>query len=210
MDSRFTRIPARVALGTTLLLAAGSALAHPHWHDRDDDERGYARVLEARPRYVEVRVNVPRQRCWSEGEGHRGDRRVGSTLLGGLLGGVIGHQFGDRDGRGPATVAGAVIGGVIGHEIGESQDRRDDGDYRDYRDYRDGRGYRGDRDGRYGGDYRYDRDERSGTRCSTEYVPSTERRFDGYDVVYEYGGREYRTVMSYDPGPRLAVAPTWR
>lgn len=44
-------------------------------------------------------------------------------------------------------------------------------------------------------------------QCSTQ--TSYENRTMGYDVVYEYAGREYNTQMPYDPGPtiRLQVTP---
>jgi uncharacterized protein YcfJ len=209
MNIRSSRIPGRLALGIALALAAGSALAHPGWRDRDGDGRGdagddgwdagrYARVLDARPHYVDVRVDVPEQRCWSDRGASRGDdrHRVGGTLLGGLLGGVIGHNIGDGDGRGVSTAAGVVIGSVIGHQIGAAADERDGRYGRDDGD-----------DGRYG---RGDRDERYAQHCRTVLRPSYERRIEGYDVVYEYAGRRYQTRLAYDPGPRLAVAPTWR
>ncbi|MGF1723291.1 glycine zipper 2TM domain-containing protein [Photobacterium nomapromontoriensis] len=44
-------------------------------------------------------------------------RRNGwETLLGGVIGGLIGHQFGDGTGREVATVIGAVAGAGIAHE----------------------------------------------------------------------------------------------
>jgi uncharacterized protein YcfJ len=44
-------------------------------------------------------------------------------------------------------------------------------------------------------------------QCSTQ--TSYENRTMGYNVVYEYAGREYNTQMPYDPGPtiRLQVTP---
>jgi uncharacterized protein YcfJ len=39
------------------------------------------------------------------------------TVVGGLAGGVIGHQFGGGKGKTAATVAGAVAGGVVGNQI---------------------------------------------------------------------------------------------
>ena len=43
--------------------------------------------------------------------------------------------------------------------------------------------------------------------CTTENT--IENRTVAYDVVYEYGGRQYNTRLPYDPGPtvRLQVAP---
>ncbi|GAB3774986.1 hypothetical protein GCM10028796_50290 [Ramlibacter monticola] len=43
--------------------------------------------------------------------------------------------------------------------------------------------------------------------CTTENT--IENRTVGYDVVYEYGGRQYATRLPYDPGPtvRLQVSP---
>ncbi len=211
--------PAIRSLLTATLLAATvqTAVAHPgdgRWGgDRDDEERGdYARVLDSRPHYVEVRVDVPQRRCWNGRGADEGDRRVGGTLLGGLIGGVLGHNLAGGEDRGFGTAAGAVVGGLIGHEVGRQRDEEAGGyernygrdDRRDYRDYRDDRGDRGDRGDR---DYR-------GERCRTVMIPRYERRVDGYDVVYEYEGRRYRTHLPYDPGPRLdlraADAPAWR
>ena len=41
------------------------------------------------------------------------------TVLGGLAGGVIGHQIGSGAGNTVATVAGAIGGAVLGHELEE-------------------------------------------------------------------------------------------
>ncbi len=178
-----------------VLCAVQTAAAHPgagRWNgERDDyarqDRDEYARVLEARPRYVEVRVDVAERGCWSQSR-DRGERNhAGGALLGGLLGGVLGHNLAGGDERGFATAAGALAGGVIGHELARQQDNDDGG-----------------RSPRYDG----------GTRCQSVVRPRYERQFDGYDVIYEYDGRRYQTHLPYDPGAWLDLsvvnAPSWR
>jgi uncharacterized protein YcfJ len=219
MDQTTLRTPARVALGAALLLATGSALAHPgYWGGRDDrddeDRRPLARVLDVAPHYVAVRIDVPEQRCWNERTGDGGDdrgRRTGGVLLGGLIGGVIGHTLGDEDSRGLTTVAGAVVGGLIGHEVAASGDD----DRRYGRDEGYGRDDRYERYDRVERDRRYDRDPpRYAQRCQVFSRPQYQRRLEGYDVVYQYEGRRYRTRLPYDPGPTLDLnrvgAPDWR
>jgi uncharacterized protein YcfJ len=39
------------------------------------------------------------------------------TVLGALVGGVIGHQFGGGTGKALTTAGGAVAGGAIGHHV---------------------------------------------------------------------------------------------
>jgi outer membrane lipoprotein SlyB len=46
------------------------------------------------------------------------------AVVGGLLGGVVGHQFGKGDGKKAMTVVGAVGGAVAGHEIEKTQNRK--------------------------------------------------------------------------------------
>ena len=56
--------------------------------------------------------------------GQRSDNHVGGgTVLGAIVGGVLGNQVGKGDGRKAATVAGAVAGGAIGHRV-EKDNRR--------------------------------------------------------------------------------------
>jgi outer membrane lipoprotein SlyB len=61
-----------------------------------------------------------------------GGSAVAGTLVGGAVGAVVGHQFGDGKGQDLATVAGAVGGAIAGHEIQQrSQERRAaQGEYR--------------------------------------------------------------------------------
>jgi outer membrane lipoprotein SlyB len=47
------------------------------------------------------------------------------TLLGGVAGGVIGHQIGSGRGNTAATIVGAVAGGVIGHEVEKARSEQD-------------------------------------------------------------------------------------
>jgi outer membrane lipoprotein SlyB len=45
----------------------------------------------------------------------------GGTLIGGIAGGVIGHQIGSGRGNTTATIAGAIGGAVVGNEIEKKQ-----------------------------------------------------------------------------------------
>jgi uncharacterized protein YcfJ len=40
-------------------------------------------------------------------------------------------------------------------------------------------------------------------RCTT--VDATRQQLQGYEVHYQYGGREYTTQLPYDPGQRIRV-----
>lgn len=48
---------------------------------------------------------------------HKGQGTGLGAVAGGLLGGVVGHQFGGGNGKDAMTVLGAVGGGVAGHQI---------------------------------------------------------------------------------------------
>lgn len=103
-------------------LVCAPAYAKDHSRDRErhwqDDDIEYAKVVSARPIYQQVQVSAPRQECIEERvvtrePAYRGHNN-GAALLGAILGGVAGHQFGKGRGNSVATAAGAVIGAGIG------------------------------------------------------------------------------------------------
>ena len=103
------------------------------------------------------------------------------TIAGGVIGGVVGRQFGSGNGRDAMTVLGTLIGASIGHEAG----RREHHDYDDYGHAR----------------------VRSHPieRCETHYTTREERELDGYRVTYRFAGREYTTRTQEHPGNRIRV-----
>lgn len=52
-------------------------------------------------------------------------REAVGAVLGGVAGGVIGHELGKGDNQRVATVAGAVIGVLVGSQIGRAMDEHD-------------------------------------------------------------------------------------
>lgn len=75
-------------------------------------------IFSARVTGVRAVVGAPSERCWIERqqvERNNDNNSTGRTLLGAVLGGVIGHQIGGGTGRDIATVGGAVAGGVLGN-----------------------------------------------------------------------------------------------
>jgi uncharacterized protein YcfJ len=181
MDIRKNTIGALVALS----LMPVAALAD------DPPNRGaydYARVTQVEPLYRTVRTSEPRETCWNEEVVNHDQRRdaaprgrAGRTIVGGLLGGLVGAQLGDGRGRDAATVAGALIGSAIANDNA----RRDD--Y--YRDQA-----RGD-----------DRYTEVVQRCSVTNDYYEEEILDGYRVSYEYGGETYTTRMAQEPGRTIRV-----
>ncbi len=108
-------------------------------------------------------------------QGSEGGRQI-ATVIGGLAGAIIGSRIGGGDGRYLGTAIGTVAGGAAGRAIYDANERPV---------------------------YR-----RSGVRvCEPErdgYGYESER-VDGYDVTYEYGGREYHARRDYHPGERIRV-----
>ena len=158
-----------------------------------------ARVISATPIYDHVAM--PRRECRIEPTSGYEERRVrpGSdeyraerndgigpgAVLGAIVGGVIGHQLGNSTGgRDHGTAAGAVIGGLVGNSIEKDSD---DGYRRASRDA-------------YVERVPVTRDVE---RCDT--IADAEERIVGYEVRYEYNGRELRARMPYDPGQQMPV-----
>ena len=177
------------AIGLALASQVSLADGHRQWSGRYDTRSArdydYARVLDVDPLVERYRVTEPRHECWDERRYDNsystgGSNRSGATLLGGLVGAMIGNQFGHGSDRKVATVAGAVLGGAVGNQVAANR-----GDDRGYRD--DPRAY-------------------EVQRCATRHENRYEERIVAYRVTYLYNGRQYHTQLPYDPGERIRVA----
>ena len=111
-----------------MTVSAGNAYAgHGKHKYRDDSFYDRARVTNVEPIYTTVRISVPHQECYQQEvrphRHHRGDKAT-STLLGGIIGGAVGHNVGKH--RKGATIAGAIIGAAVGNELGKNRNHRDE------------------------------------------------------------------------------------
>jgi uncharacterized protein YcfJ len=129
-DRSFISILIRTLLTLSVsMLTANVALAdhkhryhnhsyHQHIYYEQVRNDAYGRVLNARPIYQSVAIEVPQESCRVETIAHNEHRRhgdsFGSTVVGGLVGAAIGHEIGN--GRGGATAVGGLIGAAIGKD----------------------------------------------------------------------------------------------
>lgn len=164
----------------TLVALAGAAQAEPYGDN--------ARVVSAVP--VQERIPVSREECWNDRQRGYEERRVtrsdtgapigAGTVLGAVVGGVIGHQFGHSSGgRDRGTAAGAIVGGLIGNQM--------------------------ERDGNGAPVTEVERVPvtRDVQRCRV--VDEVREATVGWDVRYEYQGRQFTTRLPQDPGRFLRV-----
>ena len=121
------------------------------------------------------------------GYGTQGGRNV-ATIVGGIAGAVLGSKVGGGSGRYATTAIGSMVGGMAGREIYD-QSQRDR--YTRPATVRvcDPEPVQDDRYGDYDGGY-----DGSGVNGGA-----------GYDVTYEYNGRQYTRRMDYNPGDRIRV-----
>ncbi|MES2755760.1 MAG: glycine zipper 2TM domain-containing protein [Pseudomonadota bacterium] len=141
----------------------------------------FGRVVRVQPRVEQVRQ--PRQECRTEyvqapvqQYQQQQPRSAGGAIVGGLAGALIGNQIGGGTGRTTATAVGAIAGAVMGDRV--------------------------DNDGR-AMNQPQGVQEQAVRQCRT--VESYESRTNGYDVTYDYRGRNYTTVMARDPGQRIRL-----
>lgn len=112
-------------LAILTLMLAPAAYAD---HARQDGHRprhpghdGYARVVRVEPVVREIVVHAPMRECRLEEiryPTHDSRRRdvVGPMIVGGIIGGALGHQIGAGHGRDAATLLGALIGSSIARD----------------------------------------------------------------------------------------------
>jgi len=182
MSFTATRISTTLAIALLVFSSVVSAAGNHHKQKKQGyegrhDLYEYATVLEARPLYREVRVSKPVRECWDEPVYHTGreHKSAGGMLAGGLIGGIIGHQIGKGRGNKVATAMGTLIGAQIGHQAVNA-------DVQGQRTLA-----------------RYEE------HCKTHQRVSYEEVQDGFDVTYEYRGRQYQLVMPYDPGEHIKM-----
>ncbi|MDB5935827.1 MAG: hypothetical protein JWQ01_3171 [Massilia sp.] len=137
----------------------------------------FGRVVRVQPRVEQVRQ--PRQECRTEyvqaPVQQQQQRSAGGSIVGGLAGALLGNQIGGGTGRTTATAVGAIAGAVIGDRV--------------------------DNDGRAVQPQQVQ--EQAVRQCRT--VESYESRTNGFDVTYDYRGRNYTTVLARDPGERIRL-----
>jgi uncharacterized protein YcfJ len=123
-DVASTPVPQVVAVAST---AKPAVVAVEPVAARTAPRASYARVVDVQP--VSTTVSEPREVCRDEPVTQqapvRDEHRVAGTLAGAVIGGLLGHQIGDGNGRKIATVAGAAAGGYAGNRV---QDRMQKGD----------------------------------------------------------------------------------
>ena len=175
-----TRMSSAVFASLVLVVSTANAGDNAHTFAYSRAVYDYARVLSVEPNIRYVTVTTPVKECWDDVEYHTARQyrpgKVGKTLFGALLGGVIGHQFGSGGGNDAATIAGTLIGAAVAN-----QSARNEPTYSTQR---------------YGTPVR---------RCETNYQSHEEQRIDGFDVVYAYHGRKYATTTPYDPGKKIRI-----
>jgi len=109
-------------IGIMAISASNAYAGHAKHKYRGDNFYDRAKVTHVEPLYQTVRVSVPHQQCYQqEVRTHRRhhDDKVAKTLIGGLIGGAIGHKHGNH--KPGSTIAGALIGAAIGNEIGDNR-----------------------------------------------------------------------------------------
>lgn len=144
-------------------------------------EFDYAQVTRVEPLSRVVQTPSQQEECWNEPVTYyqpvQGPTSYTPHLMGGIVGAVVGNQFGKGSGRDWSTVAGAALGASVG---------------RDYAQQR----------AAFGSGVAYGGAER---RCRMVQTYAEQTVADGYRVLYSYGGRQFETRLAYDPGPQLRV-----
>lgn len=172
----------KVSKLSTALLMTGAIALPAMSVSADEVYYETAQVISVNPRTETI--NVPRQECRTEYEQRGSSYNSGDRDVGGaIIGGIAGGLLGGTVGKGKGRAVTAAIGAATGALVGDRLDNSNNG----YNSY----------------------STRPIERCSS--VDSWQTVNRGYLVTYRYNGRDYTTVMPYDPGNsirmRVSVAP---
>ena len=171
---------ALLLLGLLHPLASASPDKHRKYSDHDRHHTRYAKVIFVRPVYRTVQVQQPILDCQHQNIRHSRVTIVhqhspGRIIMGGVLGGIVGHELGNAHNRDVTTLAGIVIGSAIAHNT--SPISYDTEHYRN-----DPQSY-----------------------CRERVSIVEQQKLIGYKVKYKYRGDVFTTHTQYHPGKRIEI-----
>ncbi len=143
----------------------------------------YARVIDVDPIVTRRYITTPHEECHVEHTGYyrevRHENRHGFApmLLGSIIGGVIGHQFGDGNSRRVLTAAGALVGGSVAHHATQ----------------------------RHHAGSTYDYVPRTERHCTVVEEVTEIDHIEGYNVTYRYKGNTFIKRTDSHPGKRIRI-----
>ena len=176
------------------LAHAGERFEASKHYSSGDSYRAYARVVDVDPLVRRRLTDSPTQSCrwerprhltYPESERYRDAQPLAHrhhgvipTIVGGLIGSLIGHQFGGGHGKQALTIAGAITGASIGNQIAHER----------------GRWHR-----------EHARQEPLVQRCYTVSHTRVTEDIHGYRVTYRYNGETFTKIMDTHPGERVPI-----
>ena len=174
----------KLLLTSALLFLAASPSVQAH-HDRsyyenNQHNRGVikAKVINSTPIYKYVTLRKPQTYCEPAviRKTNRPYHESGAAIVGGIVGGVIGHTTSNNRHKGLGTIVGAVIGSSLAHNL-ERVHNNDSGSYQVQQQ-----------------------------NCVATYKKSSKVRIlDGYNVTYRSKGTLYRTFMPDKPNKYIRI-----
>jgi uncharacterized protein YcfJ len=173
----------KLLITSALLILAVSPLAQAHhkhnYYASDKQHRGVykAKVINSTPVYKYVKVRQPQTYC-EPTVTHKSHRRAhdkGAKIVGGIVGGFIGHAASDNQHKGLGTIVGAVVGSSIAHKVVRTNNR-DTGHY-----------------------------QRQQNCMQTYKKARKIRVLDGYNVTYRAKGKFYQTFMQDKPAKYISI-----
>ena len=172
------RIATLIAIGAASLPVA--AWSGGHRGASDGSFLIQAPVTHVQPLVRVVNVSTPQEVCWDEPVYRSANnyRSTTPTVLGGIIGGVLGNQVTrsrSRRSQNLATAAGALLGATLGRDHAHRNQQSAQ---------------------------RYISTQRL---CEIQHVTHQEERIDGYRVTYEYRGRHFVTETATHPGASIPV-----
>lgn len=173
----------KLFITSALLILAISPLAQAHHEhkyyasDKHHSSTYKAKVVNSVPIYKYVTARQPQTYCEPAlvYKGHRSSHDRGATIVGGIVGGLIGHAASDNKHKGLGTIVGAVVGSSVAHKV-VSANTKDSDRYKVQRNCKP-------------------------TYKKTKKV----RVLDGYNVTYRSKGKLYQTFMQDEPAKYIRI-----
>ncbi|WP_343728990.1 glycine zipper 2TM domain-containing protein [Duganella sp.] len=162
-------------LQAKLIASALCLTAMPFAHAQAADFEDFGRVVRVTPQVEQI--NRPRQECRTEYV--QVQQPAPERSVGGaIIGGLVGGLAGNQVGGGSGRSVATAAGAIAGALVGDRVDNANTPNSGPV-------------------------SQQAVKQCRT--VDHWESRTSGYEVTYDYRGRNYTSVMSYDPGERVRL-----